>query len=129
MSTFSPIERRRFIRIVEGSPLTFVTSKGISGEGELIDISLRGMRFQSESILPAGEKIRSVFILTNGISLDLTGIIRHKVGKHKKSIYGVEFSIHDYQDLKEHLKLNGYIVRVRAEQDRLLKKELLKKRK
>ncbi len=122
------LEKRRFIRIVEGSPLTFVAAKGLSGEGELLDISLRGMRFVSESMLTTGEKIRTVFILTNGISLDLTGVVRHVQGKGRKHLYGVEFSIHDQRDLKEHIKLNDYIVRARAEQDRILQKELLKKK-
>lgn len=124
----SPVERRRFIRIIESCPLTFMISHGESGEGELLDLSLRGMRFQSDAVLSHGEKIRTVFILSNGISLDLSGIVRHRQGKVRKWIYGVEFSIHDYRDLKEHMKLNSYIIRARAEQDRIVKKELLKRR-
>lgn len=125
---FSPLERRKFIRVMEGSPLTFVTSRGKSGEGELMDISLRGMRFVSEQNLTVGEKIRTVFILTNGISLDLSGVVRHRQGKAQRWIYGVEFSIQDYKDLKEHIKLNDYIIRTRAEQDRILRREILKRR-
>ena len=127
-SSFSSLERRKFIRIIQGCPLTFVVAKGGSGEGELLDISLRGMRFTTEKSLSRGEKIRSVFILENGISLDLSGVIQHKQGKTPKWIYGVEFSIHDYRDLKEHIKLNDYIIRMRAEQDRILRRELLKRK-
>ena len=57
--SFSSFERRRFIRIVESCPLTFVTPKGESGEGNLLDLSLRGMRFSSDSLLSVDEKIRS----------------------------------------------------------------------
>ena len=49
-------------------------------------------------------------------------------GRAKKMIYGVEFFIQDYRDLKEHLKLNDYIMRIRAEQDRLLREKLLKRK-
>lgn len=122
------MERRRFIRVIEGCPLTFVSSKAKSGEGELMDISLRGMRFVTDTLLAIGEKIRFVFILSSGISLDLTGIVRHRQGKTRKFIYGVEFSIHDYRDLKEHLKLNDFILHTRAEQDRILQRELLKRK-
>ena len=121
----SSMERRRFIRVVEGRPLTFVSTKGSNGEGELLNISLRGMRFISETQLQTGEKIRTLFLLGNGIALDLNGMIRHRKGKPRKWIYGTEFSISDYHDLKEHMKLNQYIISARARQDRLLQTELL----
>lgn len=125
--SISSLERRRFIRILERCPLTFVSKKG-NGEGELIDLSLRGMRFVSDSDLAVGGKIRSIFTLSNGISLDLTGIIRHRQGKTRKWIYGVTFSIQDYCDLKEHLKLNDYILQARVKQDCILQKELLRRK-
>ena len=127
-SSRSTMERRRFIRVIEGCPMTFVASDGVTGEGELFDISLRGLRFLSGLTLLNGEKIRAIFILSNGISLDLAGVIRHSHHRRKKKwIYGVEFFIRDYRDLKEHLKLNDYIMRARAEQDRMLARRLLKR--
>ena len=125
----SSMERRRFIRIVEGRPITFVSNKGSSGEGELLDLSLRGMRFISDAPISVGEKVRTVFLLSNGISLDLSGLIRHRQGKPRKWIYGMEFSIQDHADLKEHIKLNNYIIRARAQQDKILQRELLGRRK
>lgn len=120
------MERRRFIRVLEKCLISFISLKGASGEGELIDLSLRGMSFVSESQLGVREKMRVVFILANGISLDLSGVICHRQGKKNKWIYGMEFSIRDYRDLKEHLKLKSYIAHAHAEQDRLLRKEILK---
>lgn len=124
---FTPSERRKYIRIVETCEISFINSKGETGEGELLDLSLRGLRFISEFYLNSGEKVRIVFILSNGISLDLSGIIRHRQGKPHKWVYGMEFSIRDYRDLKEHIKLNGYIVKMKAEQDRFMKEQFLKK--
>jgi len=123
-SNIPPVERRRFIRIIEMCPLMFITPKGANGEGELVDLSLRGIRFTSGEILLVGERVRTVFILSNGISLDLTGLVRHKKGGARKWIYGLEFSIRDHRDLKEHIKLNNYILRVHAEQDNLLREKL-----
>ncbi len=124
----SGIERRRFIRVLERCSISFISLKGMSGEGELVDLALRGMSLVTDVRLDVGEKIRAVFILSNGISLDLNGIIRHRQGQKGKWIYGIEFSIRDYRDLKEHLKLKNYIVHSRAKQDRFLKKEVLKRK-
>jgi len=106
--------------------MRFVSSKGEKGEGVVIDLSLRGVRFLSGSVLHTGDKIRTAFQPGKEITLDLAGIIRHTHRKSaKRWIYGVEFFIQDYRDLKEHLKLNSYIIRARAEQDHLLQKKLM----
>lgn len=123
-----PIERRKYFRIVESCLMTFITGKGLAGEGEVVDISVRGMAFLSETALTVGEKLRTVFILSNGISLDLKGIVRHRRGRTHRAAYGLEFSIRDHRDLKEHMKINDFIAKARAEQDRLLKDKLLKKK-
>ena len=124
-----PIERRKFIRIVEGCAVTFAARDEAKGEGTLFDLSLRGLRFLSATPLLNGEKIRVAFTLSNGISMDLAGVIRHThQRKMKKWIYGIEFFIREYRDLKEHIKLNGYILRARAEQDQMLQEEVLKRK-
>jgi hypothetical protein len=124
----SAIERRKFVRVLEKCSVSFVSVKGSTGEGELIDVALRGMSFLSENHLSKGEKIRVIFMLGNGISLDLSGIVRHANPAKGKTIYGMEFSIRDYRDLKEHLKLKSYIAHVHVKQDQFLKKEVLKKK-
>ena len=123
------MERRRFIRIIEGSPVSFLTSDGVRGEGKLVDLSLRGMRFNSRTEIPDACRVRSIFLLENGLSMDLAGVVRHASrASARRWVYGVEFFIQDYRDLKEHLKLNDYIMRIRAEQDRLLREKLLKRK-
>ena len=94
-----------------------------------MDLSLRGLRFTSQATLENGQKIQANFSLGDAIRMNLAAVIRHgRRWKENEWIYGMEFFIRDFQDLKEHLKLNRFIAKTRAKQDLVLRRQLSKEK-
>ncbi len=125
----SSLERRRYIRVVETSSVTFTHGKNVSGQGRLMDLSLRGLRFTSKALLKSGQKIQASFDLGRSIQMDLAAVVRHgHKWKDEEWIYGIEFFIRDFKDLKEHLKLHEFIAEARARQDEMLRRQISKEK-
>lgn len=123
-------ERRKYIRVAAHSPFSFTRERKVPGTGQVLDLSLRGLRFASEVALEKGEKIQARFELSKAIRLDLAAVVRH--GHRWKAgafIYGIEFFIRGFQDLKEHIRLNEYILEARSNQDRIVHAQISKEKK
>lgn len=122
-----PHERRRFIRVLVDSPMTFALPKGVLGVGEMITLSLGGLSFLAQEAIAAGSPIRMSFSVGKNMTFELGGQVRHASGKGSWRYYGVKFSVPDHRELKEHEKLNEFIVAARREQDSRFRDQFRKK--
>ena len=94
-----------------------------------MDLSVRGLRFVSASALKKGQKIQAIFNLGEEIRMDLAAVVRHgHKWREREWIYGIEFFIRDFKDLREHLKLEHFIAQTRARQDQILREHLEKEK-
>ena len=124
------IERRKYVRILESGPVGITREGKPQGYGELLDLSVRGIRMTTLLALKRGEKVRMSFRLGEGIEMKLAAVIRHSYRwKAESKIYGLEFFIRDFSDLREHVKLNRFILEERGRQDKLLRDRFHKEKK
>ncbi len=123
------LERRRYIRVMESGPVLISRLGKESGEGQILDLSLRGLRMVSEQPFRRGEKLEMSFKLKPDLDMSLVAVIRHSYPWKGETIYGLEFFIRDLSDLREHMKLNAFIMTERARQDKMLRQQIQKEKK
>ena len=123
-----PLERRRFIRVLVNAPLSFAAPGGLLGVGEMRTLSIRGLSFVAGEVIKTGSPIRVSFSVGKNMIFELAGTVRHRLGRGSWKHYGVFFSVRDYRDLKEHGRLNEFIMSAKREQDALAESRLRKRR-
>lgn len=108
-------EKRRQIRVFTSVPITFHTERS-EGEmnGQMIDVSLSGMRFSSNEKIEIGENVKMKFILPNDLGCIFIGKVVTEVNADSNKIYGVNFL---KQDPVERMNLSEYIMDARMEQE------------
>jgi len=104
------VERRRFIRIFVDSPISFISSQGVLGVGELVTLSVRGLSFIAQDSISSGSQVRVSFSVGKDMTFELGAKVLHQTGKGSWRYYGIVFSDIDYRDLKEHDRLNEFIL-------------------
>ena len=112
-------EKRRQIRVFSSVPVTFHTEK-TEGEmnGQMVDISLSGMRFTSRESLIVGENLKMKFLLPNDLRCIFIGRVVTKVEGDDQHIYGMNFI---RQDPVDRMNLSEYIMEAKVEQEHWVK--------
>ena len=108
-------EKRRQIRVFTSIPITFHMEKA-SGEmnGNMVDISLSGLRFTSREKLTIGDIVKMKFVLPNDLWCIFLGRIVTKVDSKDQNVYGVNFI---KQDSVDRMNLSEYIMETKKEQE------------
>jgi len=114
---YQPLERRRFIRVLVESPVSFAAPDGTLGVGEMVNLSIRGLSFVAKERIEVSSSLRLSFSVGREMTFELGGKVRHCIGKSVWKYYGVQFSIMDYKELKQHIQLNDFIMLARRRQD------------
>ncbi len=123
------LERRKYIRVMESAPIEVVRSGKAAAKGDLLDLSLRGLRMVSGAAFKRGDKLQMSFKLSPDLDMNLVAVVRHNYPWKGQTIYGLEFFIRDLTDLREHIKLNKFIMQERVRQDKLLRQQIQKEKK
>jgi hypothetical protein len=118
-------EKRRQIRVFTSVPVTFHTESSVGEQnGQMIDISLSGMRFTSREIIQVGDILRMRFTVGNDLRFVFIGrVVTASAGQEQK-IYGVSFM---KQTPADRLKLSEYIMSTRQEQEFWIKNKVSEK--
>lgn len=108
-------EKRRQIRVFTSVPITFHKEKG-TGEmnGQMVDISLSGIRLTSREALQMGDILKMKFILPNNLGCVFLGKVVTKVDGKDQLIYGINFF---KQDTVDRMNLSEYIMEAKNEQE------------
>lgn len=108
-------EKRRQIRVFSSVPVTFHTEK-IGGEmnGQMVDISLSGMRFTSRESVEMGENLKVKFVLPNDLRCVFIGMVVTATDSKGQRIYGINFI---RQDSVDRMNLSEYIMEAKMEQE------------
>lgn len=108
-------EKRRQIRVFTSVPITFHMERA-TGEmnGNMVDISLSGLRFTSRELLKIGDIIKMKFVLPNELWCIFLGRIVTKVDSNDQNIYGINFF---KQDSVDRMNLSEYIMETKREQE------------
>lgn len=87
-------ERRQYIRVFTSFLSRIRSDRGDVGEGQVVDLSLGGLRFVSNTDFSPKDNIRVDFHLPNGIACSLIGKIV-AVTEGSPRVYGIKFSTLD----------------------------------
>ncbi|MFH1380524.1 MAG: PilZ domain-containing protein [bacterium] len=112
-------EKRRQIRVFTSVPITFHSERS-EGEmnGQMIDVSLSGMRFASSEQVELNANLKMKFVLPNNLGCIFIGKVVTKAGGDNQQIYGVNFI---KQDPVERMNLSEYIMDARMEQEKWIR--------
>jgi c-di-GMP-binding flagellar brake protein YcgR len=116
-------ERRKHIRVfLSGGQVRIISGPILALLGRMLDISIGGMKFQSETELVANEVLSLEILLPDGQKFTCSGMIIHT--QHTAAgelIYGLRFV-----NLSNTAKsmLGEFVMKARAEQDGIIRREL-----
>ena len=85
-------ESRRHLRIFRQSPAVFVTPAGVKADGQIVDMSLGGLRFQSLQKMEKGDNVTSEIVLPGGRRFPVEGVIAYR-REATPYTYGLAFSM------------------------------------
>lgn len=118
-------ERRKHIRIfLPNGQVRLVSGPLLALVGKVVNISVGGIKFISESDFNVGDTIDLEISLPNGIkfrSVCRVVYVEPVEGSEKQVVCGAQFT---GLNVKQQLDLGEFILRMRAEQDKMLKEEL-----
>jgi hypothetical protein len=84
-------ESRRHLRVFRRSSAVFVASSGAQAEGQVLDMSLGGLRFRSLQRLEKGDSVTSEIVLPGGRRFPIEGTIAYRRETSPYS-YGLSFA-------------------------------------
>lgn len=118
-------ERRRHIRIfLPGGQVRLVSGPLLALIGKVIDISIGGLKFVCESEIKVGDTFEMEITLPNAMKFKCGAkvvYVENIENNENQLICGAQF-----MDLsgKDQLDLGEFILKMRAEQDQILKQEI-----
>jgi hypothetical protein len=119
-------ERRKYVRIfLAGGQVRLESGQLLPLVGKLVDISLKGIRFSCNSEVKLEDKIDLEITLPNGTKFRCIAdvdIAQDMDEKRKTRIYRARFTNLGF---KEQCELGDFVMKRRAEQDKLLRKSVI----
>jgi hypothetical protein len=108
-------EKRRQIRVFTSVPVNFYTEQS-AGEwhGQMVDISLSGMRFTSAEDLLIEDNVKVKFMLPNNAHFMFLGKVVTSIEAKGQKIYGINFI---RQTPADRINLSDYIMSTKLEQE------------
>lgn len=118
-------ERRKHIRIfLPGGQVRLVSGPLLALVGKVIDISIGGLKFICESDVHIGDVFSMEITLPNGMKFKCTAKVVYVEiiqDNENQVLCGAQFV---EMSTQEQLELGEFILKIRAEQDNILKQEL-----